>query len=553
MKKRILSFALALTMTASLLAACGSKPGTEETKAGSASNETGANQEGEAETYASSTGGENPVKGGVLTISLASSPKHLDPINYTGVYESQIIAQVCDRLVEYNQELSEITPSLATEWTVSEDGKVYTFKIREGVKFHKGEYQEGRELTAEDVAYSLNRSAKESSLKRLDMLESAEATGDYEVVCTLKNPDAAFLTALTDAGNSIVPKEEVEGHGDAFGENLVGSGPFMMKKFELDQQTELVKNADYWLVEPNLDGVVFKVVSDSNQAVNALKAGEIQMATDLVGEAVQLVKDDESIVYLEKTGLHVAYIYFNQANGPTADKRVREALIKGVDVEKMTNAIYQYGEASPATLPLPPGSWGYDESLESTVPTFDPEAAKELLKEAGYDENNKLELNLYISNAPARKTMAEIFKNELKQNLGVEVTINVNEWGPFSEVASSGKADIYCMSWTWYPDPFFFLNKLFASSEIGALGNGQGFSNEEVDKLLADALLETDQAKRAELYKQALALIVAELPGIYYANENVIYGVAPQLKDFSLRADKTIKLVTPEGNAYLEQ
>lgn len=154
---------------------------------------------------------EEPVKGGTLTISLAASPGKLDPVLYTGVYEGQVIKQICDNLIEYNSDLSEFVPCLATEWSTPDEGKTYVFKIREGVKFHPGEYQDGRELTAEDVAYSLNRSATESTSNRLAMLEKAEVTGDYEVTCTLKTVDASFLTALTDAGNVIVPQEEVEG------------------------------------------------------------------------------------------------------------------------------------------------------------------------------------------------------------------------------------------------------------------------------------------------------------------------------------------------------
>lgn len=123
----------------------------------------------------------------------------------------------------------------------------YVFNIRQGVKFQKGKYQDGREMTAEDVAYSLNRSAEHSDSNRLSMLDKAEATGDYEVTCTLKTANSSFLTALTDAGNAIVPKEEVEGWGDDFGSHLVGTGPFSLESFQLDQQAVLKKNADYWV------------------------------------------------------------------------------------------------------------------------------------------------------------------------------------------------------------------------------------------------------------------------------------------------------------------
>ena len=541
MKKRSLALFLALTMAASLTACAAPKKNSAESSAE-------ATEAVEKETIAVP---EEATKGGTMTVSLSSSPRNLDPILYTGSYEGQIIQSVCDRVVEYNKDLTEIVPSLAESWTISEDGLTYVFKIRQGVKFQKGQYQDGREMTAEDVAYSLNRSATESAMNRLDMLAKAEVTGDWEVTCTLTGPNASFLTALTDAGNSVVPKEEVEGWGDEFGAHLVGTGPFAMESFKLDQEAVLVKNADYFVADPNLDKLVFKPITDSNQAVNALKTGEIDIASSITGESVEAARQDPKLQVMEMPGLHVAYVYFNQVNGPTKDKKVREALIKAINVEEMTASIYQYGEATPAKLALPPNSWGYDASLESMVPDYDPEGAKALLAEAGYPDG--FTCDLYISNTALREKMATLVQAYLKTNLNVTVNIKKSEWGTFSEAASSGTADMYGMSWTWYPDPFFFLNKLFSSSEIGALGNGQGFSNAEVDALLDEGLKATDQNERAEAYKKALKIITEELPGIFYANEKVIHAVNPAVQEFNQRADGQMFFVTPEFNVWKVQ
>ena len=245
MKKRFLALALVASMCVSL-AACGNSGSKGTTGAAESSSAAASETTASGQTEAEG----DPVKGGTLTISLSASPSKLDPIHYSGVYESQIIKNVCDTLIDYNKDLSEYVPSLATDWTVSDDGMTYVFNIRQGVKFQKGQYQDGREMTAEDVAYSLNRSGELSDSNRLSMLDKAEATGDYEVTCTLKTANSSFLTALTDAGNAIVPKEEVEGWGDDFGSHLVGTGPFSLESFQLDQQAVLKKNADYWLAEP---------------------------------------------------------------------------------------------------------------------------------------------------------------------------------------------------------------------------------------------------------------------------------------------------------------
>lgn len=546
MKKRILAAILTVAVSAGL-SACGSDQSAstaETTVAAKTAQETTEAENAEA------LAGE-PVSGGVLSISLSSSPKNLDPVNYTGTYESQIIGTVCDTLVEYNTDLTEIQPNLAKSWSVSDDGLAYTFTLRDDVYFQPGKYQEGRKMTAEDVKYSLERSHQLSAMNRLDMLDHCDVNSDTEVVCYLSEPNAVFLTALTDAGNVIIPKEEAEGWGDEFGSHLVGTGPFALESFELDQQAELVRNDKYWAAVPYLDGVTFKPISDGNQAVNALRTGEINLATSLSGEAVQIARDDESVKLMEMPGLHIAYIYFNQAKGPTADIKVREAIIKAVNIEELTAGVYQYKEAQPASLPLPPGSWGYDASLESEALSYDPEGAKKLLTEAGYPDG--FDMDIYISNTEARVKMATLFQAYLKENLNINVNINTSEWGTFSEIASSGQADVFAMSWTWYPDPYFFLNKIFHSSSIGSLGNGQGFNNKDVDQYLDDALLTTDQAERAELYKKALAVIVKQYTGIFYANENINWGVTATVQGLAQRADGKVKICTPDINVWLSK
>lgn len=539
MKKKIYSLvglALGLSLT---LSACSSNSGTTTaaTTAGATSGTTAVVGE--------------PKDGGKLTIALTSSPKNLDPVKYTGTYESQIIQNVGDTLVGYSMDLSKIVPAIATSWTVSADAKAYTFKLRQDAFFHPGTYQTGRQMKAEDVKFSLERSAQKSAMKRLDMIKSVEVVNDFEIIVHLPEPSAVFLTALTNSGNIIVPKEEVEGWGDAFGNHLIGTGPFMMKEFKLDEATTLVRNDKYWAAKPHLDSVVFKVITDMNQNANALRTGEIDFASNLTGESVKLIRDDKANKLLEMPGLHFAYIYFNMVKGPTADIKVREALIRALDVKDLVKGVYQYGEAQPASLPLPPGSWGYDKTLEADVPTYDAAAAKALLAEAGYP--NGFKTKLYISNTPSRVRMATIVQQYWKQNLNVDVEIMTSEWGTFSEIASKGNADIFAMSWTWYPDPYFFLNKIFISSAIGSLGNGQGFNDAEVDKLLNDALVITDQTERAKLYSQAVKAIIAKRPGVFYSNENVIWGVSPKVQDLVQRADGSIFLVNEEVNVWLAQ
>ncbi len=498
---------------------------------------------------------EEPKQGGTLTVSLASAPSKLDPIHYSGTYESQIICEVTDRLIEYNDDLSEFVPSLATSWEVSEDGITYVFQIREGVNFTASDYHDARALTAEDVAYSLNRSGQFSDNARLSMLDKAEATGDLEVTCTLTNACAAFLTALTDAGNSIIAQEDVEGYGDSFGKNLCGTGPFKLVEFSLDERAVLEANDAYWLGRPNIDTLVIRFITDLTQNGNAAVTGEVDIATDIQGEAIATVGNSDAVELWTTQALQINYIRLNSRDeiegrpNPLADVNVRKALAMAADWDAIRAALYQYNDAVPGYLPIPFGSWAYDASLESLAPTYDLEQAMQLMSDAGYASG--FDISMYVTNNQARVDLTTMLQGYWAA-LGVNVTPVIGEWGSFSDAVCGGKADAYAMSWSWYPDPYFFLNNLFASNQTTAIGNGAGYVNAEVDDLLLKAVQTTDQDERAKYYQQVIEIAMKDYVGVYYAVPNLYYAVNPRVHGFVQRPDSTLRFVTPDRNTWVD-
>src|SRR5699024_156872 len=146
------------------------------------------------------------ITGGELSIGLSSNVATLDTVLYTGKYESQIMRQIGETLVQYDLKLENIKPLLATEWEISDDLKEYTFKLRDDVHFQKGEFQDGRKMTAEDVKYSLERSAKESVQNRLTGVKEVQVLDEFSVKIVLDEPNAALMNMLMDPGNMIVPK-----------------------------------------------------------------------------------------------------------------------------------------------------------------------------------------------------------------------------------------------------------------------------------------------------------------------------------------------------------
>ncbi|MBM4761266.1 ABC transporter substrate-binding protein [Bacillus sp. B15-48] len=515
----------------------------------SSGNDTGSSDDSANEEDTSAT--ETPQDGGILTIGLSANPKTLDPAKYTGVYESQVMNQIADTLIVYNKELTEFIPSLATEWEVSDDMKVYTFKLRENAYFQPGEYQDGRQMTAEDVKYSLERSVNESAMNRLRGVEKVEVISEFEVEVHLTEPNAALFPMLTDAGNVIVPKEEVEGWGDDFGSHLIGTGPFMLDSWAKDSEVKIVRNDQYWGETPHLDGVTFKIIPDQSQMANALRAGDIHVGMDIKGQNRELINQDDNLVLLSEPALSLTYLDLNNINGPTADPKVREAIYKGTNVEEVVQGANQWGGAEKSFMGLPKTSWGYSEELEALTPTFDPEAAKALLAAAGYPDGFKTELYVLETRIP----YATIFQNQMKENLNIDVELKSVEWGTYSDTVAKGNAPMNIGGWTWYPDPYFFLYQLFHSDQIGSLGNGKGYSNPEVDSLLDRAVAETvDQDERAELYQQALELILKDMPRIELDNVDATAGISKNVEGFNVSPDFTIKIAHPNGtNVSLKQ
>jgi len=486
----------------------------------------------------------------VLNVGLSSNAETLDPILYTGVYESQIMRSIGDTLLEYDQDLEDFVPSLATDWEVSDDNKSYTFELRDDVHFQPGEYQDGEKMDAEDVKFSLERSSEESAEDRLTGVEDVEVIDDYEVKINLEEPNSALLAMLTDSGNMIVPKEEVEGWGDEFGSHVIGTGPFILDDWKTDQQVNLTKNEDYWGEDPNLESVVFKFITDDSTMGNSLRSGDLDIATDITGENREIIEEDEDLELLTTPGLQLNYLDMNYQEGPTSDPKVREAITKATDKEAIVDGIYQFGGGVVAHGPIPDSSWGYDDSLEEVDAEYDPKEAKKILDETEYAGG--FETDLYV--LESRSRYAEIFQQQMKENLDIDVNIEISEWGTLTDVIASNEAPMNIGGWSWYPDPYFFLNTRFHSNQHGSNGNGKGYESDKVDELLNEAKSKTtDQDKRSELYKEAAEEIMNDYGSIEFDYEEIAFGVNSKVKGFNLNADQSLYIVSPDGtNIELE-
>src|SRR5699024_5336236 len=278
---------------------------------------------------------------------------------------------------------------------------------------------------------------------------------------------------------------------------------------------------------------------------NALRTGDIDIATDITGQNREIIEKSDGIELVTTPGLSITYLDMNFNEGPTSDPKVREAIVMATNVEDIVNGVHQWGGAEPAYEPLPRGSWGYSTDLESNRASYDPEKAKELLSETQYKDGFAIDVYLLDT----RKEYATIFQNQMKENLNIDVNINVTEWGTLVDLVSKGKAPMNIGGWSWYPDPYFFLDQRFHSKNIGSNGNGKGYENPEVDNLLDRARQETiDQEERTKLYQEAMEIIISDNPSVELDNLEIAFGISDKVQGFELPADGNIVLVSSEVN-----
>ncbi|MDD5621688.1 MAG: peptide ABC transporter substrate-binding protein [Actinomycetota bacterium] len=471
-------------------------------------------------------------------------PVSLDPPN---AYESegiQVIRQCWDGLIDWDPETYEPIPELAESWDISDDGLVYTFNLRKGVKFHSG-----RELVAEDFVYSWSRVANAETASYLayhllpilgydecqagtaTVLEGVKALDDYTLEVTLKEPYADFLTTLGHDVFYPVAKEDIEEWGDEYTEHINGVGPFKFVKWEHDQYIDLVRNEDYWGEKAKLESVRYVIIADEDTAFLEFKAGNLEYTEIPVGKIQTTLEDPElkdNAIIKPFWGLY--YYGFNLNAEPFADnKALREAISYAIDRQNICDVISE-GVPTPATGFVPPGIPGFKENASDYV--YNVELAKQKLADAGYPDGEGLPtLEFGFNTGAGHEQVAEAIQSDLNE-IGINVNITGYEWGTMLEKAQAGEIVFYRLGWIAdYPTMDNFLFPLFYS---GSSDNYGQYNNPAVDALLLEARSTLDEDERIAKYREVEKLILddAAFANIYWYGTRRI--TQPYVKGFFL-------------------
>jgi len=365
---------------------------------------------------------EIPQKGGNLVVCQpAEPPSGLDPTAGTSAVIDRIVySNIYEGLVKTNSE-GEFIPGLATKWDISADGKLYTFYLRKGVKFHNGET-----FNAQVAKWNLGRAMAEDTKnihpEYFRVISKIETPGDYTLILHLKDVDALFIAHLAEGDGVMLPMKGYENANT----NPIGTGPFMFVKWVRGDRVEMVRFEEYWNPElPYLDNVIFKFIGDASAQITALKAGDI----DVLGwisapeSAAELSKDKRFKVYAGTTTGEVIMSTNNKAK-PFDNKLVRQAMAYAIDRQAVVDLV-MFGYGTPIGSHWSP-STPYYKDLTGMFP-YNPEKAKELLTQAGYPDGFEATIQLPAIYSYSKRA-GEVIADMLGQ-VGIKLKIEIVDWG----------------------------------------------------------------------------------------------------------------------------
>jgi peptide/nickel transport system substrate-binding protein len=464
----------------------------------------------------------------------------LDPSRVTEGETFKVTVNLYETLLNFGKEDTTIQPGLAKEWN-TDDGLTYTFKLEEGVKFH-----DGTDFNAEAVVKNFERWANGDADKfpyynsmfggfkgdEGHVIESVTADGDHTVIIKLKRPQAPFLKNIAMSMFAIASPTAFEKGDDQFERNPVGTGPFKFVEWKANESITIEKFDEYWQKGlPKLDKVIFRSYPDNSARLNALIAGEIDLADGINPADGEKIEGNADLQLIERPSMNVGYLGLTVTRPPFDKKEVRQAMNHAIDKETIIESFFE-GKANIAKNPMPPSISGYNDDIKGY--DYDPEKAKELLAKAGYPDGFEMELwampvpRPYM---PDGAKVAEVIQSNLA-DIGIKAKIVSYEWPTYLDKASKGEADAFMLGWTGdNGDADNFLYVLLDEDNIGS-NNYTYFKNTEMHDLFIEAQTEVDEDKRNELYKKAQEIIHEEAPWVPLAHSTPLLAASKDLSGF---------------------
>ncbi|WP_089177043.1 ABC transporter substrate-binding protein [Bosea sp. AS-1] len=496
-----------------------------------------------------------------LVVCSEASPDFLNPQFSSQNTAYDVAAQVYERLTATERGGSQIIPSLAESWTISDDALTYTFKLRKGVKWHANKaFTPTRDFNADDVVFSFGRmldpanpynKVGNGNYQFFDeivkpALAKVEKVDDYTVKLTLKKPNSPLLSALSVEPMSILSAEYAAamskaGTPEQVDLNPIGTGPFSLVAYQKDAMIRFKAVPDHWTKAVGnkdrmalVNDLIFVITPDAAVRFAKVRSGECQIARYPNPGDLSAMKADSNLTVLQGSIADQSFLAFNERKKPFDDRRVREALAYATNIPAIIDAVYQ-GTGKAAAAAVPPALWSHDDALQPRP--YDPEKAKALLKEAGLP--NGFETTLWAipvvrAYMPNGRRAAELIQADWAK-VGVKATIQTFEWGEYLKRGRAGEHQVGMFGYTWdYPDPSQILLSGWTCEGVKTGANRAGWCNQEASDALAKASTITDQAERAKLYKRFQELFHQDVAGLLFANAQAFTPVRKEVKDYKI-------------------
>lgn len=484
------------------------------------------------------------AEGGVFR-RLWADPPTLDPHLTSDTTSSGVVVEVFSGLVALDSELR-LVPDIAERWEVSDDGKTYTFYIRENAKFHDGD-----RVTAQDFKWSMERAAHPDTASPVadtylnDIVgveavlegEKTDISGitviDEETLrIEIDAPKAYFLAKLTYPTAYVLDRENVEAGGRTWTDAPNGTGPFRLKEYRIGERIILERNEHFYREPAHLDSIAMNLAGGQSMAM--YENDEIDITGVGLFDLDRVLDPNEELnseLVVAPPDFSISYVGFNASQPPFDDPKFRQALNHAVDKNLIASEVLS-GLVEPAFGILPPGFPGYNPDL--TGLRHDPELAQKLLEESKYsDPDTRPRIVITVPGTGGTIGLdLEVVIEMWKQTLGIEVEIQQVEWATYLQDLDQHKFQAYAgLGWQAdYPDPQDFLDILFHTES--SINHGQ-YSNPDVDAILEEARTEPDVNRRVELYHESEKLIVEDaawLP-LWYTGERYVL-IKDHVKDY---------------------
>lgn len=439
-----------------------------------------------------------PVEGGSIKVGISQDLDSLDPHKVVAAGTKEVLFNIYEGLIKPDKD-GNLVEAVASDYTVSEDAKVYTFTLRDGVKFHNG-----NAVTAEDVKYSIDRCADTSNGEPLvsaySIVESVNILDEKTVEIRLTEGNTEFLAYMTTA---IIPKANAD-----LNATPIGTGPFKYVSRNPQENVIMEKNEDYWGEKAHLDKVEFKIVADADMLVTNLKGGSIDMAMRLTSsQAAELTKGFQ---IEEGTMNLVQALYLNNDVEPLNNEKVRQALSYAINPDEIMDMIAD-GKGVRIGTSMYPGLKAYYDEKYTNYYQQDYEKAKKLLEEAGYGEGFDLEITVSSADQPHIDT-AQVISEQLK-NIGVNVTIKPIEWEAWLEDVYAGRK--YQSTVVGVDASNLSARAMLERFTSTASGNFINFKDETYDSTFEKAISTMDETERVNLYKDMEGILAEKAANVY--------------------------------------